>query len=227
MAVVDITRVQQRVIGILNAAPGATNFPSTVSGTQGRYPTTTEIQYAALESDNVLCRDASMSGSPLRSAFMTVTDPLTTNSLIPPHIGGQGLIEVSDDDSVDEDAVWLPALTPKSQDDITTVLAMPTNYGLSATDSKGWAWIADNRVFTTSPYCRVRYPDFSPNSSTCQSNASLEDAVVAGAIALLFKDGSDGGLFDRYKQYFADIRAEIRAGAEVFPSLEQASLVAG
>jgi len=223
MAVVDITRVQQRVVAILNAAPppGAT-FSATVSGKQGRYRSTEEIQYAILEVDNAFCRDLIITGHPYRSQFMVVTDPLTTNSLIPAHIGGQGMIEVSDDDSVSDSAVWLPALTPKSQDDITTVLAFPTNYGLTVADSKGWAWISDNRVVTTSPYCRIRYPQFTPNYTTCQADASLEDGEVSGAVAELFKDGSDGGLFDRHRQLYADTRAEIRAGAEVFPSLQMA-----
>lgn len=224
MAVVDITRAQRRVIGIINAAPGATDFPSTASAKQGRYPSTTEIQYAIFEADNALCRDVILTGHPWRIAFEAVTDPLTNNSALPAHLGGQGMIEVSDDDSVAEDAVWLPAVVCASKDETTEVIANPTLYGLTADGAKGFAWIEDDRVFTTSPFCRVRYPDFTPNNSTCQSNAALEDGVVAGAVSLLFKDGSDGGLFDRYKAYFADVRAELRAGAEVFPVLSQADL---
>lgn len=222
--VVDISRVQQRVIGILNAAPAATNFPSTVSGKQGRYPSTNEIIYAALEADSALCRDVIITGHPFRAAFMAVTDALTNNSLLPPHLGGQGMAEVSETTSGEK--VWTPALLAKSQDEVTTVLAMPTNYGLNAAASVGWAFISDDRVYTTSAFVRVRYPNFIPNNTTCQSYSALEDAVVAGAVALLVKDGTDQNLFSRYDGYFQNVRAELRAGAETYPVLEQTEMQA-
>lgn len=222
MAVVDITRVQKRVVAILNAAPNSTAFPTTVSGKQGRYPSTTEIQYAIFEADNALCRDVILTGHPFRSSFMVVTDPLTTNSQITAHIGGQGLVEVSDDDDPDGD--WFPAVTIDSKDSITEAIEFPTLFGLTAADATRFGWMEDDRVFTTSPFCRVRYPDFVPNNTTCQSNASLEDGVVAGTISLLYKDGSTGELFDKYHSYFQNVRAELRAGVEVFPVLSQADL---
>lgn len=224
MAVVDINRAQSRVISILNAAPGSTSFPSTVSGKQGRYPTTNEISYAIFEADNALCRDVILTGHPYRAAFMDVTDALTNNSILPAHLGGQGAIEVAD---VDDDAdAWLPAVVCASKDETTEVIANPTLYGLTAASTKGFAWVEDDRVYTTSPFVRVRYPNYTPNNVTCQSDASLEDAVVAGACALLFKDGSSPDLFERYNTYFQNVRAELRAGAETFPILQQADLAA-
>lgn len=216
MAVVDVLRVQKRVVGILNAAPGLATFPATVSGKQGRFPSTTEIQYSILEVDNALCRDVIITGHPYRNAFMTVTESLTNGAPIPAHLGGQGLVEISEDENT-----WTPALLAKSKDDITSVLAMPTNYGLNAAASVGWAFIEDGRGFTTSAFFRVHYPDFVPNNTTCQSDASLEDGVTAGAISLLYKDGSTSELFDKYHSYYQNVRAELRAGAEVFPVLDQ------
>lgn len=223
-AVVDIVRVQQRVIGILNAAPAATNFPSTVSGKQGSYPTTDEIIYAIIEADSALCRDVIITGHPFRAAFMMVTDPLTNNSLIPAHLGGQGMAECAEVN--DDPTAWIPALLAKSKDEITTVRTMPTNYGLTSAASTGWAFIEDDRVYTTSAYVRVRYPSFVPNNETCQSDSSLEDGVVAGACALLYKSGSNSDFFSRFDGYFQNIRAELRAGAEAFSVLEQAEMQA-
>jgi len=216
--------VQKRVIGILNAAPASLLFPDTVSGKQGRYPSTAEIQYAIFEADNALCRDTIMTGHPWRNSFMTVTDALTNNSQIDPHLGGQGIIEISDVDS-DDDEDWFPAITPKSKDEVSKAIRYSdTVYGTQDSDVSGFGWIEDSRIFTTSPFARVRYPDFIPNNTTCQSNSALEDAVVAGAVSLLFKDGSTPDLLERYKSYFADCRAELRAGVEVFPLLEQADM---
>lgn len=79
-------------------------------------------------------------------------------------------------------------------------------------------FIEGNVVYTSSPFCKVTYTDYT-RTSALQAPESYTTAIIAGAVAKLSKDGFDTDLAQFYAQIYAQMLEEIRAGAKLTPEI--------
>ena len=79
-------------------------------------------------------------------------------------------------------------------------------------------FIEGDTIYTTSPYCKVVYTDYTLTSSP-QSPEPYLFAVVAGALSKLLKDGSDSSQLAFYTQQYQAYLTEIASGARVIPEI--------
>ena len=79
-------------------------------------------------------------------------------------------------------------------------------------------FIEGDTIYTTSPYCKVVYTDYTLTSSP-QAPEPYLFAVVAGALSKLLKDGSDSSQLAFYTQQYQAYLTEIASGARVIPEI--------
>ena len=110
---------------------------------------------------------------------------------------------------------WQQAFQGKSADEVRE---MYRQSGLYENESLYFWFIEGNVLLSSSPENRVVYTDFT-KTSIPQAPEPYLDAVVAGAIANLMKDGGDSDQSMYYLQMFEKAKGEIAAGASMLPAI--------
>lgn len=211
MSVVSITKVTDRVKFLLLAS--TTYGGAASSSVLSTFPDDNEFKDAGLEADAVIVRDIIETvGHPYRSQFFSTTGILASGDEISAHVGAIGKVEIDDGTGT-----YKGGTLAASRAEVLEVVLNPTLYP----DSKRWYWIEDVEVVHTGAGAKIRYPNFVPSASVCQSPDAYTDAVIAGAISLLYKDGSAVDFFQHYSQLFNMQREAIRNKELVIPTAQQ------
>lgn len=211
MGVVLITKVTDRVKFLLLAS--TTYGGAASSSVLSTFPDDNEFKDAGLEADAVIVRDIiETEGHPYRTQFLAASSVLSSGDMIPAHVGSIGKVEI-DDGSTGYKGGTLAA----SRSDVLEVVLNPSLYP----DSKRWYWIEDTEIVHTGSGAKVWYPSFTPSASVCQAPDAYTEAVIAGTISLLYKDGSAVDFFQHYSQLFNMQREAIRNKELVIPTAQQ------
>lgn len=107
------------------------------------------------------------------------------------------------------------AFQGKSADEVREIYRQS---GVYENDSLYFWFIEGNTLLSTSPQNRVVYTDFT-KASVPQAPEPYTDAVVAGAVGNLMKDGGDSEQSLYYLQLFEKAKGEIVAGASAMPAI--------
>jgi hypothetical protein len=103
----------------------------------------------------------------------------------------------------------------KSADEVREIYRQS---GMYENESLYFWFIEGNVLLSTSPKNRIVYTDFT-KASVPQAPEPYMDAVVAGAIGNLLKDGGDGDQSAYYLQIFEKAKGEAAAGASAVPAI--------
>jgi hypothetical protein len=103
----------------------------------------------------------------------------------------------------------------------TVVQANDNAYLFSDTNgvNAGFYFIEGDKIYFTGSACKVTVTDYTLTASP-QAPEPLLNAVVAGAIAHLLKDGGDAQMIGYYRGYYENALAEIKAGATMLPAIQ-------
>ena len=216
MAVVSISRVRKRVIELLLAAGRGARYTDAV-GDQKRYAVLQELTDAIVEADMHVCMAIlETPGHPYRAGFMTPSGNLANGDFIPAHVGGHGKVEIDPTGG----GTFRGGILAESLDELLEVLHHPTLFP----NCTRYYFVEDGCIHHTGSAAKVWYPAFTKNDAACQAHELYTAAVIAGAIALLRKDGGDPGFFNDYAQAALAAEALIRGGAKALPDVEQLRL---
>jgi hypothetical protein len=209
MAVADITRIQKRVVQLLNARSSDVNYSASPSGKNTAFLSTQEITDAILEADAMVVIQGILASvdHPLRAAFLVASANLASGAAIPECVGPIGRVDLSQDGST-----WTPGIW-NGKDDVL-MGRMFTTTPLPYTQTSGFIGyynLSDNSIYHTSTHARIYLPQFT-RTSACQAHEGLESAIIAGAIMLLKKDSSNAE-HDYYQTQFFNMLPIIRAGS--------------
>lgn len=103
----------------------------------------------------------------------------------------------------------------------TVVQANDNAYLFSDTNgvNAGIYFIEGNKIYFTGAACKVVVTDYTLTASP-QAPEPFLNAVVAGAIAHLLKDGGDSTMITYYRQYYENALMEIKNGATILPPIQ-------
>lgn len=106
----------------------------------------------------------------------------------------------------------------QSKDEILEVNTNPQAFASLPAYATGFWFVEGDVVYTTSPLCKVTYTDYTLTSSP-QAPESYINAVIAGAVSRLLKDGGDAEMAAYYGGIYAQMLADIKAGVKVMPEI--------
>lgn len=105
-----------------------------------------------------------------------------------------------------------------SKDQILAALDYPTIYAVQPAHIAAMWFIEGDILYCTSYYSKVVYTDYTLTSSPQCPEPYLQ-AVVAGAIANLLKDGGDAQMAAYYQTQFENYKGMVAAMATVLPAI--------
>lgn len=189
MALALLANTAPRIVAILGANPAI--WSGTVSGDVGAFPDDDEILAATLEADEWVATQGYFNSvnETLADAFDTVSANLVNGDNVPFHHGKWSKVELSQNGTT-----WTAVATESKLDDILNATANESYIQSGAFDHL-YA-IAKGRFWTTSPFGRVTYPEYT-RTSVLQCNKNEESLIVFRAVAILAKNASPA-LFDYY-----------------------------
>jgi hypothetical protein len=182
MALADFTRVKKRIIQILGA--NDTAYGATVSGNMGAFPYDQEITDACLESDAMICTESYFAHPTLGTRFHSTSGTLANGDALPEFIGRHGKVELQD-----SDGNWGPGAPADSKDSVVNLVRYGTGFLGGAENIEGLYFIDRGYIFHSSTGARVKYPAYTKTASL-QSLDMHEQALIAGALMMLYKHGS-------------------------------------
>lgn len=192
MALALLANTSKRIVAILGANPGV--WSGSVSTNVGAFPDDNEILAATLEADEWVATQGYFQSvnETLSDAFDTLSSNLVNGDNVPFHHGRISKVEVSQNGST-----WTAAVVEaQHEDDILNANANETYVQGGAFD---FLWkIARGRFWTTAPFGRITYPEYT-RTSVLQCNKNEESLIVFRAVAILAKNASPA-LFDYYDQ---------------------------
>ena len=213
MTVVSISRVRKRVIALLLAHPRGGFYTDAVGG-KGSYASLQEITDAVVDADmNVCLAILDTPGHPYASGFQVASSNLASGDTLPAFVGAHGRVVIDPTGT----GTFKRAVLAKSADEMAEVVNNPTLYP----NCKLFYFIEAGTVEHSGSAARVYYPSFSKTDAACQAHELYTSAVLAGAIALLMKDGGDPQFFGEYAHVAAEALARIRAGEKTLPDIER------
>ena len=112
-----------------------------------------------------------------------------------------------------------------SKDQILSANSFPNLYGDDFPSTAKFWFIEGDVIYTTSAFAKVLYTDYTLTSTT-QAPEPYLPAIVAGAVAMLAKDGSDAGLAQYYQSIYNNMMASIVAMAKVLPDISAYKMAA-
>ena len=115
-------------------------------------------------------------------------------------------------------AQFIPGQELESYGDILNMLNNGNVYASKAPYVFGYWNIWGDTIYTTSPFCKVVYTDYTQTSSP-QAPEVYTNAVVCGAVSRIYKDGGDMEFAEYYLKQFQGYLQEIAAGATVLPAI--------
>lgn len=106
----------------------------------------------------------------------------------------------------------------RNADEIKEVNMFPARFGVNTASNSvvPWFFIEGNVLYSTALYSKVIYTDYTKTNAP-QAPQNFRNALVAGAVARLLKDGADESVLGYYNQLFAQYMQQIAAGATVLP----------
>lgn len=213
MAVASISRIRKRVIALLLAHPRGGYYTDNVGG-KSTYASLQEITDAVVDADmNVCLAILDTPGHPYASGWQVASSNLASGDFLPPFIGAHGRVIIDPTGT----GTFKRAVLARSADEMAEVVNNPTLYP----NCKLFYFIEGNCIEHSGSAARVYYPSFSKTDAACQAHELYTSAVLAGALALLYKDGGDPQFFGEYAQIFALADAAIRAGEKTLPDIER------
>lgn len=221
MAAASLVEVELATVAALNAATAGT-WTATLADARR---STGEIRHAIVEADaGVVLAILFTPGHPLRSGYMAASASLNHGDEIPDSVGTYGQVEVD----IAGTSAWVTG-TPADLDDIKLMRRNPNSmfgslaHNTAGSPIGGYYTIRDQRVFFTGTNARVWVGAFTPNyaSPACAAPEQYTQAIRAGAVARLKKEGDMSDVFDRAATEFAAHIATIRQGATELPVIEQ------
>lgn len=108
----------------------------------------------------------------------------------------------------------------QSKDEILEVNTYPQVFGSLPGYVVGHWFVEGNILYTTSPFAKVTYTDYTLTSSP-QAPESYLWAVVAGAVSHLLKDGGDDQMCSMYGSIYSGMMQSILAGNKAIPEISQ------
>jgi len=105
-----------------------------------------------------------------------------------------------------------------SKDEVIAASNFPELYATTYPNSAKFWFIEGDYIYTTSAYAKVVYTDYTLTASPQCPEPYLE-AVAAGAVAYLAKDGSDDGLALYYQKIFDQYVQMTSQGATALPAI--------
>lgn len=183
MATALLADVKPRIIEILNANPGV--WSDTVSGDVGAFSHDQEISQAIFEAEEKIAVEGYFQSvnQSLAAPFLTYTPDLVSNQRIPAMRGGYRAVELKE-----IAGVWRRGIEAKHVDDITNAAAVGTSY-VGANSFNFLYKIADGKIYTTSGFARIEYPEYT-RTAVLQINRAEEFLLIATTIRLLTKNSS-------------------------------------
>lgn len=116
-------------------------------------------------------------------------------------------------------SAYLDGTQADSKDTVVQATQNVSVFAPNAYGAAGFWFTEGDQIYTSSPNCKVTYTDYTLTSSP-QAPEPMLFAVVTGALAKLYKDGSDFELVQFYeRQYLAYMQA-IGSGAMMLPMIE-------
>lgn len=106
----------------------------------------------------------------------------------------------------------------QSKDEILEVNTNPQTFGSLPGYVTGFWFVEGDVIYCTSPLCKVTYTDYTLTSSP-QAPESYINAVIAGAVSRLAKDGFDSELTAYYGAIYSGMLEQIRSGAKALPEI--------
>lgn len=210
MAVADLTRIQKRVVQLLNARPSDINYATTPSGRNSAYAGSQELADAILEADAMVVMDGYLSvpNHPQRQQFLVVSGNLANGAQVPLCVGVISRVDVTNDSGSN----WTPAIESTKDDVLMGRSLNAATIPYIASDAmRGFYAIADDSIYHTDQLARIYLPQFT-KTAVCQAHEGHEAAIIAGAMMLLKKDNSNAEHEFYANQYF-QLLPLIRQGA--------------
>jgi len=112
-----------------------------------------------------------------------------------------------------------------SKDQIVAANSFPNLYAGDFPNTAKFWFIEGDYIYTTSAYAKVVYTDYTLTASPQCPEPYLE-AVAAGAVAYLAKDGSDDGLALYYQKIFDQYVQMTAQGATALPAISAYKMAA-
>lgn len=111
-------------------------------------------------------------------------------------------------------------LTPAdSKDTIVQANSSPYLFAQSAGINAGFYFIEGDLLYTTSSSVQMTVTDFT-ETSTPQAPEPYTQAVISGAIAKLYKDGSDSEQLNYHRKFYEEALQLIGSMAKVLPEIQ-------
>lgn len=105
-----------------------------------------------------------------------------------------------------------------SKDQIVSANSYPALYATNYPDMSRFWYIEGDTLYSTSYYSKVVYTDYTLTSTTQAPEPYLQ-AIVAGALADLYKDGGDSEMSGYYRSMFKDMLTSVSNMATVLPAI--------
>jgi len=116
--------------------------------------------------------------------------------------------------------VYQPGTQTRYKDDIMQALNAVNVFGRNENYIYNYWFIEGDTIYTTSPYAKVVYTDYTLTSSP-QSPEPYLWAIVAGALSKLMKDGGDSEMCAYYERQYQGYLQEISQNAKALPEIVQ------
>jgi len=116
--------------------------------------------------------------------------------------------------------VYQTGIQTRYKDDITQALNAVNVFARNENYIYNYWFIEGDTIYTTSPYAKVVYTDYTLTSSP-QAPEPYLWAIVAGAVSKLLKDGGDSETCAYYERQYQGYLQEIAQNAKALPELVQ------
>lgn len=115
------------------------------------------------------------------------------------------------------------ALKARTADEIKEAIQNPALYG---TYSAPWFFVEGDYLYLTGEMGRVIYTDYTKTSAP-QAPEPYRNAIVAGAVARLVKDGADESVATYYNNLYSQYLQMVASGNKVLPDIAAYAIAGG
>lgn len=115
--------------------------------------------------------------------------------------------------------VFIEQYKGRNADEIKEAIQFPALFNQSdpANSVVPWFFVEGNILLSTALYSKITYTDYTKTSAP-QASQPYRNAIVAGAVARLAKDGFDVDMVQYYNNLYTQYLGQIAAGARAIPA---------
>ena len=212
MALANIAEITPRVVNLLLLGADDAVYPSTVDTETSNAYSDDELSSAILKADAEVCLAyIETDGHPQRVRFLS-SHAAVHGAALPAFLGELSGMEIQT-----ATGIWVIGKEPPSLDLALRIIQYPTAYPTNSITNRYW-WVENGVFYTTGLSGRFQGADFT-GTGDCQAHETESNAVIAGALAFLFKKDGDPSQHAWYSAQYDERLLRVRSKAGVIPDV--------